>query len=124
MLKYVVAALAVVVALQWGVLAWQDGRLSKAKAALTIAEGKLEQALKTIAGQKDVLQRCSDATDALKAEGVKRQVAADQALLQAQQEARRYVDGHRRLTKLLADPSPPGARCTQAIGAIRKELRK
>ena len=131
MFKYIVAGLGVVIVLMGAALAWQDGKLSKVEAALTVANGQLDLAKITIKGQKDALKECSDRTDALKAEGVKRQAAADQALLQAQQEAQRYQESNKRLGALLKAPTPSvagagagTAGCSQALQELRKELRK
>ncbi len=99
-------------------------QLKDAKADIRTLEGNLASALQTIAGQKQVLQVCSDRTDQLKAEGDKRVAAANEALARAQQEAARYQQAFRRLDALRAAPTPSGASCQQAVQALRRELRK
>ncbi len=99
-------------------------QLKDAKADIRTLESDLASALRTINSQKQVLQVCSDRTDALKAEGDKRAAAADQELLRLRKLAERYQASDRRLAVLTASPSPPGAKCTEAIAAIRRELRK
>lgn len=102
----------------------RGAKLTEAKADLRSAQQDLNAALRTIAGQKQVLQVCSDRTDQLKAEGDKRVAAANEALARAQQEAARYQQAFKRLDALRAAPSPQGASCQQAVQAIRRELRK
>ncbi len=99
-------------------------QLKDAKANIMTLESDLASALRTINGQKQVLQVCSDRTDTLKAEGDKRMAAADQELLRLRKLAERYQSSDRRLAVLTANPSPPGASCISALAAIRKELRK
>ena len=106
-------------------------QLKDAKADIKILEADVEAAKVTIAAQQSALKECSDRTDALKAEGVKRQAAADEALLRAQAEARRYQESNKRLGALLKAPTPSvagagagTAGCSQALQELRKELRK
>ncbi len=102
----------------------RGAKLTEAKADLRSAQQDLDSALRTIAGQKQVLQECSDRTDQLKAEGDKRVAAANEALARAQQEAARYQAAMKRIDALRAAPSPSGASCQQAVQALRRELRK
>ena len=114
---------------------WVRGvQLKDARADIKSLEADVEAAKVTIAAQQSALKECSDRTDALKVEGVKRQAAADQALLQAQQEAQRYQESNKRLGALLKAPTPSVAGaaagavtvagCSQAMQELRKELRK
>ena len=99
-------------------------QLKDAKADIRTLEGNLASALRTIDGQKRVLQVCSDRTDALKAEGDKNRAEAEQELARLRKVAEKYQASDRRLAALTQAPTPSGASCSTALSAIRKELRK
>ena len=88
------------------------------------ARNNLLKADDTIKAQKQTLQECSDRTDALKAESDRKLAAGAQELARAQQESAKYQGAIKRLEALRAGPVPSGAKCEQAIEAIRRELRK
>lgn len=100
---------------------WVRGvQLKDARADIKTLEADVETAKKTIAAQQSALKVCSDQTDALKAEGDKRQAAADEALSRAQLEARRHQETNKRLEALRVAPTPSGADCRTALKEIRK----
>lgn len=98
--------------------------LKETKVDLQLAVADLNSAKRTIAGQQAVLKECSDRTDALKADGDRRRSEADQELARLRKLAERYQASDRRLALLTAGPTPAGAKCEQAVAAIRRELRK
>lgn len=99
-------------------------QLKDARADIKTLEGNLASALRTIDGQKRVLQVCSDRTDALKAAGDAKAAEAAQELARLRKLAERYQASDRRLAALTQAPTPSGAGCQQAIAAVRRELRK
>ncbi len=102
----------------------RGAKLTEAKADLRSAQQDLDTALRTIAGQKQVLQECSDRTQALKVAGDKNRAEAEQELARLRKAAEKYQASDRRLAALSASPTPSGASCSTALAAIRKELRK
>jgi len=123
-MAYICAGLGIAIVVLLAVL-WAAGvRIDAVKLERDRAKDQLVAAQRTIKGQEIALKECSDRTDALRAEGVKRQVAADQALLRAQQEARKYQVANQKRAALLSGPTPSGAGCSQALSAIRRDLRK
>ncbi len=102
----------------------RGAKLTEAKADLRSAQQDLDAALRTIAGQKQVLQECSDRTQALKVAGDKNRAEAEQELARLRKVAEKYQASDRRLAALSASPTPSGGNCASALAAIRKELRK
>lgn len=122
-LAYIAAALAVAV-IGLSVALWASGvRVGKAQNDRDKARNQVTLALQTIDEQKRVLQECSDRTDALVAEGKKRQADADKAVATARAEAGRYQQEAKRLRALSASPTPSGADCRQALREIRSQPR-
>ncbi len=104
---------------------WMRGaELRSARADLKTAKADVDLALRTIAGQKQVLQECSDRTLVLKVAGDKNRAEAEQELARLRKVAEKYQASDRRLAALSASPTPSGASCSTALAAIRKELRK
>lgn len=123
-MAYICAGLGVAV-VAMGALLWAAGvRIDDVKNQRDEAKIQLVAAHKSIKEHKDAAKLCSDKTTEHEAESKKKLAAADEALLQAQQEARRYVDANKRRATLLAAPTPSGAGCSHALQELRKELRK
>jgi len=122
--QYLLIALAVATAGLGLAYILRGAQLTDARADLTVLEADLELARRTIASQIAALKECSDKTLALKTESDKKAAATDVALAAARKDAARYQQANQRLSALTVAPTPSGAGCSQALGAIRRELRK
>lgn len=108
-----------------GAVLWAQGvQVGHLKNERDKANIKVDEAQKTIKGQIALLTECDRATHALKTESDKKVAAADLALARAQAEARKYQLANQKRAKLLSDPTPSGAGCSQAIATLRPELGK
>lgn len=123
-LAWIAAALGIAV-LTLSVALWAQGvRVGKAQNDRDKAKNNLVMALQTIESQQTALKECSDRTDALKAEGEKRQAEANKAVATARADAGRYQQEAKRLRALSVVPTPSGAGCREAVAEARKGLRK
>ena len=71
-----------------------------------------------------VIETQNKSIEALKQASEQRSAKADAALATARADAAKGLEARRRLASLLATPNRQGAKCDEAVAAVRKELKK
>ena len=122
--RYIAAGLTVIIIAMGGWIWAQGVQVGKARNDRDRSQNELARARVVIAEFQAAAKECSDRTRALMDESDKKAAAADEALARLRRESDRYKESDKRLALLVGRPTPSGAGCTQAIAAVRKELRK